>query len=125
MRAWALGLVVLASCQVGVAEMRCGWFDNSTPGNMSLLDRDGSWNISVQGGEAVDDDSMAIVSQVTENQDEFVRTNRNNGFSCACLTVDSDIESFTIVKIHQAKQLLLKQCLEDIHITPHIPLPFK
>lgn len=30
--------------------LRCGWFDNPTPGNASPTDRDGQWLIGLQGG---------------------------------------------------------------------------
>ncbi len=33
-----------------VTPLRCGWFDNPTPGNFWLVDRDGSWEVGVQGG---------------------------------------------------------------------------
>ncbi|MCZ8486886.1 DUF4087 domain-containing protein [Vibrio lentus] len=29
-------------------ETRCGWLENPSPANMWLIDRDGTWNISVQ-----------------------------------------------------------------------------
>ncbi|MGI2955957.1 DUF4087 domain-containing protein [Vibrio alginolyticus] len=107
-------------------ETRCGWLENPSPANMWLIDRDGSWDISVQGtSNALDDKSMELLYQVTANENEFVRTNRNYGFSCACLTVDVDQEKNSITTIYKSKQLPLKKCLEDISITKDIPLPFK
>ncbi|ELC9520037.1 DUF4087 domain-containing protein [Vibrio alginolyticus] len=107
-------------------ETRCGWLENPSPANMWLIDRDGSWDISVQGtSNALDDKSMELLYQATANENEFVRTNRSYGFSCACLTVDVDEEKSSITTIHKSKQLPLKQCLEDISITKDIPLPFK
>ncbi|HHF2959555.1 TPA: DUF4087 domain-containing protein, partial [Vibrio diabolicus] len=107
-------------------ETRCGWLENPSPANMWLIDRDGSWDISVQGtSNALDDKSMELLYQATANENEFVRTNRNYGFSCACLTVDVDEEQNSITTIYKSKQLPLKQCLEDISITKDIPLPFK
>ncbi|CRY57953.1 Uncharacterised protein [Yersinia pseudotuberculosis] len=32
------------------AERRCGWFENPTPANATLTDRDGMWEIGTQGG---------------------------------------------------------------------------
>ena len=32
------------------AERRCGWYENPTPGNVTLTDRDGTWIIAMQGG---------------------------------------------------------------------------
>ncbi len=107
-------------------ETLCGWLENPSPANMWLIDRDGSWDISVQGtSNALDDKSMELLYQATANENEFVRTNRNYGFSCACLTVDVDEEQNSITTIYKSKQLPLKQCLEDISITKDIPLPFK
>ncbi|ELB2758652.1 DUF4087 domain-containing protein [Vibrio alginolyticus] len=107
-------------------ETRCGWLENPSPANMWLIDRNGSWDISVQGtSNALDDKSMELLYQATANENEFVRTNRNYGFSCACLTVDVDEEQNSITTIYKSKQLPLKQCLEDISITKDIPLPFK
>ncbi|ELB2798411.1 DUF4087 domain-containing protein [Vibrio alginolyticus] len=107
-------------------ETRCGWLENPSPANMWLIDRDGSWDVSVQGtSNALDDKSMELLYQATANENEFVRTNRNYGFSCACLTVDVDEEQNSITTIYKSKQLPLKQCLEDISITKDIPLPFK
>ncbi|EOX4974560.1 TPA: DUF4087 domain-containing protein [Vibrio alginolyticus] len=107
-------------------ETRCGWLENPSPANMWLIDRDGSWDVSVQGtSNALDDKSMELVYQATANENEFVRTNRNYGFSCACLTVDVNEEQNSITTIYKSKQLPLKQCLEDISITKDIPLPFK
>ncbi|EPQ8267460.1 DUF4087 domain-containing protein [Vibrio sp. Y176] len=107
-------------------ETRCGWLENPSPANMWLIDRDGSWDISVQGtSNALDDKSMELLYQATANENEFVRTNRNYGFSCACLTVDVDEEQNSITTIYKSKQLPLKQCIEDISITKDIPLPFK
>ncbi|END2490665.1 DUF4087 domain-containing protein [Vibrio campbellii] len=107
-------------------ETRCGWLENPSPANMWLIDRDGSWDISVQGtSNALDDKSMELLYQATANENEFVRTNRNYGFSCACLTVGVDEETNSITTIYKSKQLPLKQCLEDISITKDIPLPFK
>src|SRR5262245_20967552 len=31
-------------------ERRCGWVDNPTPSNWWLVDRDGEWEIGLQGG---------------------------------------------------------------------------
>ncbi|WP_010650712.1 DUF4087 domain-containing protein, partial [Vibrio campbellii] len=58
-------------------ETRCGWLENPSPANMWLIDRDGSWDISVQGtSSALDDKSMELLYQATANENEFVRTNR-------------------------------------------------
>lgn len=93
---------------------------------MWLIDRDGSWDISVQGAPNIlDDKSMELLYQATANENEFIRTNKNYSFSCACLTVDVDKEKNLIIAIYKSKQLPLKKCLEGISITKDIPLRFK
>ncbi|WP_439146380.1 DUF4087 domain-containing protein [Vibrio sp.] len=107
-------------------ETRCGWLENPSPANMWLIDRDGTWNLSVQGTPSVlNEKSMELLYKAIANENEFVRTNRSYGFSCACLTVDADKDTNSITAIYKSKQLSLKQCLEDISITEYIPLPFK
>ena len=34
----------------GRPERRCGWLQNPTPANYWLIDRDGEWTLSAQGG---------------------------------------------------------------------------
>lgn len=126
MRIWITLFFVFFTLVGRASETRCGWLDNPSPTNMWLIDRDGTWDISFQGGDSsLDDQSLELAYQAIENNKEFVRTNRNYGFSCACLTVDVDKEKNSVIAIHKAKQLGLKQCLEDIYITKFIPLPFK
>lgn len=119
-------LGMLSALTAIAEETRCGWLENPSPANMWLIDRDGSWDISVQGTPNIlDDKSMELLYQATANENEFVRTNQNYGFSCACLTVDLDKEKNLIIAIYKSKQLPLKKCLEDISITKDIPLRFK
>ncbi|AIV05958.1 hypothetical protein LA59_10950 [Vibrio harveyi] len=126
MRLLIVILGIFSALAATAEETRCGWLENPSPANMWLIDRDGSWGISVQGtSNALDDKSMELLYQATADENEFVRTNRNYGFSCACLTVDVDEEINSITTIYKSKQLPLKQCLEDISITKDIPLPFK
>ncbi|SEH85075.1 Protein of unknown function [Rheinheimera pacifica] len=122
---YLIALSIFVSSYAYSADTRCGWLENPTSANVWLSDKDGSWAISIQGGYSVDDESMALAFLGMENKDNFVRTNRNGGFSCACLVVDVKTDDGSISKIYKAEQLLLKQCLEDIAITPVIPLPFK
>ena len=45
-----VGLVTLAPLRPALAEERCGWLENPTPGNWWLKDARGLWIISAQGG---------------------------------------------------------------------------
>jgi Protein of unknown function (DUF4087) len=90
-------------------ETRCGWIDNPTPGNFWLIDGEGEWEISAQGGyEAEGMDALPDFSG-----DEFVETNGHHGYSCGCITGETDEGEKKIVKIESAEKKLLKLCLED------------
>jgi hypothetical protein len=102
------------------AEKRCGWLENSTPANLWLIDNDSEWTLSVQGRGFISEKSMANMPFI--NQEEFVRTNGNYGFSCVCLNVKTNKEKSEILEIYGGEQLLLKQCLEDPNIYRKIPL---
>ena len=49
-----VGLVALALLRPALAEERCGWLENPTPGNWWLKDARGLWIISAQGGPYAD-----------------------------------------------------------------------
>ncbi|MFW5426335.1 MAG: DUF4087 domain-containing protein [Methylophagaceae bacterium] len=108
-----LGLLCLILTSPSIAsELRCGWLHNPTPGNWWLNDSDGEWLISTQGGPYLDDKSIDKLPEI--NDDEFVKTNVNYGYSCVCLEVTIDQKEMRILKIHsKGKQQLLKVCLED------------
>ena len=101
------------------AEKRCGWLENPTPGNLWLIDADSEWTISTQGVEFATDETIDNLPEI--DQKEFVRTNGNYGFSCACLSVKTDMEKSKILTVYSGKQLLLKECLEDPKISKKIP----
>lgn len=98
------------------AEIRNGWFYNFTPGNMTLIDRDGEWIIGVQGGFQAE---WQVEVDLTANEDESVLINGPHGYSCVSIDVTLDKKSKHILVIKEAKQLLLKKCLEDLDIPAH------
>lgn len=106
-------LAALTAPPVGKAERRCGWLDNPTPGNWSLVDRHGEWLLSVQGGyEAPGMDRMPDMSTAGE-----VLTNGNYGYSCACMTVVTDRVSTRVARVISARPVPLRKCSMD----PHLP----
>lgn len=112
-----LGAVLILTTPLGAQtlERRCGWLDNPTPGNWFLTDRFGSWDIGLQGGFQ----ARGIENIDLQNEREYVRTNGNYGYGCACMDVTTQRSGDTgrITSIRQFRQLPLKQCLED----PHLP----
>ena len=102
---------------VSATEKRCGWLANPTPGNYYLFDAKGGkqgWTISEQGGyEAEGADKIPDISAK-----EYVKTNGNYGYACACLSVTTDKVTQKILAIESVKQLPLKKCKADKKLPP-------
>jgi hypothetical protein len=94
------GLVafVLVAQSATAAEMRCGWIENTMPSDLTLTDRDGSWNL-VSG------------DWQTDGFDRVSSTNR--GDTCGCITGVSDKKSMRIVKVLGGKLLPASTCQRD------------
>jgi hypothetical protein len=90
-------------------ETRCGWFSNPTPANIWLYDRDGDWTIGVQGGYQVDGDWDWPVF----NSRQWVRTNRDYGYGCACLKLRVNKETREVLEIKSSKARPLAACRQD------------
>ncbi|UBF25473.1 DUF4087 domain-containing protein [Kovacikia minuta CCNUW1] len=105
----------LVSVLIGVVpsssavEKRCGWLQNPTPANWWLIDRDGTWTISVQGGyRARGMDTIPDLSQR-----EYIATNGSYGYACACMDVTANRRTMRITHIYKTKQLPLRTCRRD------------
>ena len=88
-------------------EKLCGWFDNPTPANAWLTDRLGTWTIGVQGGRQVDGDWPDFAPA------QWVRTNGDHGYGCACIEAMIDRASLQIIEINSAKPRPLAACRRD------------
>ena len=94
------------------SQKRCGWLVNPTPANWLLMDADGSWWFSAQGSPAyIPDEDWDNLPKMSER--DYVKTNGDYGYSCACLNVRVDQKNKNIVRIYGGKTLPLKQCLAD------------
>ncbi len=90
-----------------VAETRCGWFHNPTPANAWLIDRDGEWTIGVQGGYQAEGDWPSF------KDSQWVKTNVNYGYGCACMNVSVNKDENKIVEIRSATARPLAACRKD------------
>jgi hypothetical protein len=90
-------------------EKRCGWFDNPSPGNIWLHDKDGEWTIGEQGGYQVkgDWDWPAF------KPEEWVKTNRNYGYGCVCINAKVDHKTHRVLQIKSARSRPLAACRQD------------
>lgn len=91
------------------AENRCGWLQNPTPGNWWLTDRDATWIIMAQGG--FEADGMDLIGDISAG--DYVATNGNYGYACACMDVMTDTESTRITMIHSFRQIPISKCSRD------------
>jgi hypothetical protein len=97
------------------APLRCGWFQNPTPGNAWLTDRDGDWLVGVQGGPQADGDWPRFAPA------RWVRINGHYGYGCACLRAQvqsaSQAEPRLVLRILSAHSRPLQACRNDRRLT--------
>lgn len=104
-----VGLMMTASlCQV-LAEERCGWLENPTPGNWWLKDAHALWIISTQGGPS----AQGIEKLGRPTPDRFVTTNGQYGYWCACLSGSFDVHAQAVTRIDKARTSPLSVCRDD------------
>lgn len=101
----ALSLVAPLA-QASVTETRCGWLENNTPANYSLVDADGEWRIGVQGGYQ----AKGIENLPAVDPSQFEATNGNYGRSCACLDVKVDAAPMLVKYIAGGETRPLSEC---------------
>lgn len=104
-----LALAAAASAPAATAERRCGWLQNPTPANYWLVDRDGEWLLSAQGGyQAPGLEDMRDMS--TRG---WVEVNGHYGYGCACMTVTTDRRTRRVTRLFSAIPVPLRQCRAD------------
>ena len=90
--------------RLGAAVRRCGWWDNPSPGNVWLTDRQGQWTVAMQGVyEAAGDGPAFAPSQLAPRD-------APHGHGCACMMVRADLASRLVYDFYEAKALPLKSC---------------
>ena len=92
---------------VVVSETRCGWFVNPTPANAWLTDAQGEWIIGVQGGYQAEGDWPEF------KDSQWVKTNNNYGYGCACMKVNVNKSDEKILNIISSYAKALSACRKD------------
>jgi hypothetical protein len=90
-------------------QTRCGWFENPTPGNAWLFDKDGRWIISTQMGHRAE----GAWPDFDVKPSQWVRTNGEHGHGCACMQVITDPKDHLILRIVSASVRPLNVCRND------------
>jgi len=104
----AATLLAMASSALA-AETRCGWLQNPTPGNWWLDDAENTWTIMTQGSDD-EPEGMDLIPDISEH--DYVKSNGNYGYACACMSVETDGEEH-ITRILSFRQLKLAKCQND------------
>lgn len=91
----------------GAPETRCGWFVNPTPANAWLIDADGEWTISVQGGYQAEGDWPNFTKS------QWIKTNVNYGYGCACMKVTVNKADDKILRIISSFAKPISACRKD------------
>jgi hypothetical protein len=105
----AIALVFAAPLCAAVAEERCGWLENPTPGNWWLRDARALWAISAQGGPYAE----GVEKMPEPELEHFVATNGHYGYSCACISGAFDDHAERVTRVDAARVLSLSVCRGD------------
>lgn len=104
----ALASVDKQAASQSARQTRCGWFDNPSPQNATLIVRDGTWTISVQGGAAAKGNWPRFSGK------QWVKIGAGSyGYGCACMTVDVNAQTQQIQRIYSATAKSLSACSSD------------
>lgn len=104
-----LFITSLEAAEESQLETRCGWFSNPTPANMWLTDRDGEWTIGIQGGHQSEGDW----EWPKFRKGQWIKTNREYGYGCACFELRVDQETRNVLFIKRAWARPLEACEKD------------
>ncbi len=97
-----------APAATAAVQNRCGWFDNPTPGNATLVDKDGEWAVGVQGGHQAEGKWPAF------SKSRWVQTgNGSAGYGCACLKMSARPGTQEVAAIVSARSQPLATCRND------------
>jgi hypothetical protein len=90
------------------AALRCGWFDNPSPSNVWLYDRDGEWTVGIQGGH------QAKGNWPKFKPAEWIRSGSGSyGYGCACLRLQANAETRDVTLIVSATARPIATCRSD------------
>lgn len=106
--------MLVGGCGTALAatpQTRCGWFENPTPGNAWLHDRDREWTIAVQGGYEAKGDWPEF------KDSQWVMVNGPHGYGCACIKAVTNARTGQVVRILSANARPLGACRKDPALT--------
>jgi hypothetical protein len=106
-----LALTATAAHAQRGSENRCGWYENPTPANHTLTDRDRQWLIGAQGGYQAR--GIDRIGDAPQSQWIATHPNGSYGYGCACAQVRTDRRNSQITNIYAWRSVPLAQCRRD------------
>jgi Protein of unknown function (DUF4087) len=89
--------------------LRCGWFQNPSPGNWYLTDRDGDWTLAMQGlYDAPGFDRLPAMDRYG-----WVKTNLEYGYSCGCIKMDVNRKIRKVTRVYSGYPIPMSRCRND------------
>ncbi len=115
-------VIVLGFCLNGAVEAagvpaeavtnRCGWYDNPTPGNATLLDKDGEWTLGLQGEYTAKGDWSPPFDGKSSKR--FVSHGMGSyGHGCVCIRAKVDQKTMRISEVFSVTIKELRFCRKD------------
>lgn len=96
------------------SELRCGWYENPSPGHSWLKDKDARWMVLEQGVFA----AQGLVPDFKKaGAKTFVNAGAGFGYGCVCLKVKVDSKNKRITQIDSVKIKKLNDCRSDENLT--------
>ena len=103
--------------ETGPPALRCGWWDNPTPGNVSFIDRGGEWTIAMQGMYEAEGDWP------TFGRDQIAPRGASHYHGCACARMQADPQTRLVSRFTDAHARPLGTCRADPALKRKEPLP--
>ncbi|WP_416422700.1 DUF4087 domain-containing protein [Pseudomonas sp. App30] len=103
----AVSLMPLAHAEEATQERLCGWYENPTPRVINLIDHEGSWKVATADGYSAPGQKPIFRAS------QWIRTNGDYGYGCACLSGDIDEQTHTVNAIATATARTLAACRSD------------
>jgi hypothetical protein len=104
-----IGVTPLETQKSAPGALRCGWYQNPSPGNQYLTDRDAQWIVSMQGlYEAPGQDRLSAMDKYG-----WVKTNVEYGYSCACIRMDVNRKTQKVTRIYSGYAIPMSRCRND------------
>ncbi|EIK97661.1 hypothetical protein PMM47T1_04094 [Pseudomonas sp. M47T1] len=102
-----VSLTSLANAAQPAEERLCGWYENSAPRVINLIDHEGSWKIATADGYNAPGQKPVFRSS------QWIRTNGDYGYGCACVSGELDEQTHTVNAITTATARTLSACRAD------------